>query len=187
VEADEHEGVKSMGKVIWHVTMSLDGFIADADDSVAPLVAGATGTSELGDEIVRTTGVFMAGGRMFPDDDIGGIYGGDWDGEVFVYTRNARQVPDGARYRYVSGDIRKVVEQALAAAGDKNVVVSGGTVPGLCVEAGLVDEIAVHLAPVLLGDGVRFFKGTGQGPIGLEKISVAEPGQGTDLHFRVKR
>lgn len=67
------------------------------------------------------------------------------------------------------------------------MVVSGGTVPGLCVEAGLVDEIAVHLAPVLLGDGVRFYKSTGQGPIGLEKISIAEPGQWIGLHFRVTK
>lgn len=175
-----------MGKVVWHVTMSLDGFIADSDDSLEALVAGFTGTSALGEEIVATTGVSMAGGRMFPDHDVSGIYGGEWDGEVFVYTRNPREVPAGARYRYVNGNIQEVVE-ALAAAGGKNVVVSGGTVPGLCVEAGLVDEIAVHLAPVLLGESVRFFKSAGQGPIGLEKISVVEPGQWTDLHFRVKK
>lgn len=153
----------SVGKVVWHVTMSLDGFIADPDDSVEALLEKFTGSSVLADEIIRTTGVFMAGGRVFRVEDLGKIYGGAWEGEVFVYTRSPREAPEGVLpYRYVTGDIREVVREALEAAAGKNVVVTGGTVPGLCVEAGMVDEIAVHVAPVLLGEGVRFYESPGE-------------------------
>jgi len=55
----------------------------------------------------------------------------------------------------------------------------------MCIDERLIDEIVVHLAPVLLGDGVRLFGSTGQGRINLERTSVAKSGQLTDLCFRV--
>src|SRR5829696_6638853 len=59
-----------MSKVVWHVTMSLDGFIADPNDSVEALLKGFTGPSALADEIIRPTGAFMAGGRVFRADEV---------------------------------------------------------------------------------------------------------------------
>jgi dihydrofolate reductase len=174
-----------VSKVLWHVTMSLDGFIADLDDSVVALLEKFTESSALGDEVIKTTEVFMGGGRMFRADEVGEIYGGAWEGEVFVYTRSPRDAPDGAPYRYVTGDIREVVEEALETAAGKNVVMTGGTVPRLCVEAGLVDEIAVHVAPVLLGDGVRFYHGPATRRIDLERVSVEPVGLMTDLRLRL--
>jgi riboflavin biosynthesis pyrimidine reductase len=55
----------------------------------------------------------------------------------------------------------------------------------MCIDERLIDEIVVHLAPVLLGDGVRLFGSPGQGRINLERTSVAKSGQLTDLRFRV--
>ena len=182
---DERSGGGSVGKVIWHVTISLDGFIADPDDSIEAFHEESAAPSALGAEVIRTTGVFMAGGRMFRVPDVGSIYGGAWEGEVFIYTRSPREVPADAPYRYVTGDIRGVVGEALKVAAGKNVVVSGGTVPGLCVEAGLVDEIAVHVAPVLLGDGVRFYDRPGARRTDLERGSVEPVGQTTEFRFRV--
>lgn len=126
----------------------------------------------------------MAVGRMFRGT-VGEIYGGAWKDEVFVYTKSPREAPDDAPYRYVTGDIREAIGEALEAAAGKNLVVTGGGVPRLCVEAGLVDEIAVHVAPVLLGNVVRFYDSPGRGRVDLERISVAQSGQLTDLRFRV--
>lgn len=187
VDVDERSEGGPAGKVVWHVTMSLDGFIADPDDSVEAFHEESTGFSALAAEVIRTTGVFVAGGRMFRVPEVGYIYGGAWEGEVFIYTRNPREVSDGVLCRYVTGDIRGVVGEALKVAAGKNVVVSGGTVPGLCVEAGLVDEIAVHVAPVLMGDGVRFHDRPGARRTDLERVSVEPVGQTTDFRFRVPK
>jgi riboflavin biosynthesis pyrimidine reductase len=184
IEVDEHDGGRSVGKVIWHTTMSLDGFIADPHDSIAAFLEKSTEPSALANEVIQTTGVFMIGGRLFRGD-VSDIYGGAWEGEVFVYTRSPREAPGDAPYRYVTGDIREVVGEALEVAGGKNVVVTGGTVPGLCVEAGLVDEIVVHVAPVLLGDGVRFYDRPGARRTDLERVSVEPVGQITEFRFRV--
>jgi riboflavin biosynthesis pyrimidine reductase len=64
-------------------------------------------------------------------------------------------------------------------------MVTGGIVPGLCVEAGLVDEIAVHVAPVLLGDGVRFHERRGARRTDLERVSVEPVTRVTDFRFHV--
>ena len=104
---------------------------------------------------------------------------------MFIYTGGRGGAPADAPYRYVTGDIRGVVGEALKVAAGKNVVVSGGTVPGLCVGSGLVDEIAVHVGPVLLGDGVRFHESPGARRTDLERVSVDPAGQTTDFRFRV--
>jgi dihydrofolate reductase len=93
--------------------------------------------------------------------------------------------PRDPRYTLVSGDIRDVVARALAAAGGKNLVITGGSVPRQCVEAGLVDEIVVHLVPVLLGDGLRFYDNPGVERINLDRVSITPVGQLTDFRFRV--
>lgn len=78
-----------------------------------------------------------------------------------------------------------MVGEALKEANGKNVVVTGGTVPGPCVEAGLVDEFAVHVAPGLLGDGVRFYYSPGARRTDLERVSVQSVGQVTEFRIRV--
>ena len=67
------------------------------------------------------------------------------------------------------------------------VIVSGANLAAQCLRAGLLDEIVVHLVPVLLGDGVRVFGATNIGPFALERTLVATSGQVTDLRFTVRR
>lgn len=184
-DVDERDVGGSAGKVIWHVTMSLNGFIATADDSAAPLLEGFFEPSALVEEIIGTTGAFMVGGRVFRPEDVGWIYGDAWKGEVFVYTRSPREAPEDVPYRYVTGDIRRAVGEALGAAAGQNLVVTGSIVPGLCVEAGLVDKIAVHVAPVLPGDGVRFYNRPDARRIHLERVSVEPVGRVTEFRFCV--
>jgi len=175
-----------VGKVLWHVTMSLDGFIADPDDAM-DRVFEYSEPDKTADEVIRTTGSVLAGRRSY---DVGRregeeVYGGAWTGPQFVLTHEAPDDVTDPTITFLSGDIKEAVARALAAGEGKNVVVIGSDIARQCIDEGLIDEIVVHLAPVLLGDGVRLFGSPGQGRIDLERTSVAQSGQLTDLRFRV--
>jgi dihydrofolate reductase len=177
----------AMGNVIWHVSMSLDGFIAGPGDAMDWAFEYAE-PSAVADEVIRTTGAVIAGRHSYDvgERDEQEVYGGAWTGPQFVLTHNP---PDDAAKNttitFLSGDVRSSVVTALAAAGGKNVVVIGANLARQCIEEGLIDEIIVHLVPVLLGDGVRFFERPGAEKVTLERMSVAESAQVTDLRFRV--
>jgi dihydrofolate reductase len=171
--------VAMTGKVIWHMTMSLDGFIADRDDHVDWMFLADGGPSGLGAEVVATCGAFLCGGRLVEVMGENRPYGGSWQGPILIYTRKdpaTNRIPD---FTYVSGDIRGVVADGLKAAGGKNLIVTGGAVTRLALEAGLVDEVVLHIAPVLLGEGTRFYDSPGVSPTTL-KILRSE-----GLNFRL--
>ena len=170
------------GIVLWHVTMSLDGFIAATDGDFGWMDVPA-GKDEAAEEVIRTTGAFLAGRRSLGTGEP--PYGGPWTGPTFVLTHDP---PDAARYpaiTFLSGGVRDAVLTALAAANGRNLVVSGADVVRQCLEKGLVNEIQIHLVPILLGDGVRLFDRAGTGWIRLERTGLAASGQVTDLRFRV--
>jgi dihydrofolate reductase len=176
-----------MTVVAWHVVMSLDGFVAAPGDDMG-WVFEVIGPSDTGDEMVRTTGAIVMGRRTYEveDRDRPGIYGGAWKGALFVLTHEApADAPDWMTGTFVHDGVEAAVERAKAAAGDRNVGILGAGIARQCLEAGLLDEIVVQVAPVLLGAGVRLLDRPGGRPIRLEKASVAESGQLTDLRFRV--
>jgi dihydrofolate reductase len=184
------------GKVLWHLTMSLDGFIAGADDEMDWVFEVDAGPSAIADEIVETMGAILAGRRWYDmvtarfgrwEGIYGrkGVYGGRWRGPIFVLTHRPSDVRDDAGVTLLSDGIEEAVATARAAAGGKNMVVFGASIAEQCLEAGLLDEIVVHVAPLLLGDGVRLYGRTGVGRVDLERTAVAESGQLTDLRFRV--
>ena len=85
-----------MNKVLWHITMSLDGFIAGPDDTMDWAFDASSGGNELADEIRRGTGAILAGRRWYDVatakyDGVAGIYGGAWSGPVFVLTHPRRR------------------------------------------------------------------------------------------------
>lgn len=179
-----------MSKVLWHITMSLDGFIAPSDHSTGWMF-GHGSAGRMGTEVMERTGAVLAGRRGY---DLGiragsgthAIYGGAWHGPVFVLTHR----PDEAAAEgvtFLSGDLEKAVAIARDAAGDKDLGVFGADLAGQCVSAGLVDEIFVHLVPVLLGDGVRLFSVTGFAPVKLRKTRCDDVGQITEMGFEVVR
>ena len=86
---------------------------------------------------------------------------------------------------FIHDGIEDAVSRARAASGGKNVGLLGAGIARQCLDLGLVDEVVVQVAPVLLGAGIRLFERSGGKPIKLEKISVAESGKLTDLRFRV--
>ncbi|HEV3253466.1 MAG TPA: dihydrofolate reductase family protein [Candidatus Acidoferrales bacterium] len=186
-----------MGKVFWHVTMSLDGFIAGPNDAMdwvfgyIPLDAPAT--RAMLEEVIRTTGSVLSGRRSYNVGRKPGqrpearkVLGGAWSGPVFVLTHRAPEDEEDASIQFVSGGIRSAVGVARNAGGGKNVMVIGAGVARQCIEEGLIDEIRVYLAPILLGDGVRFFNRPGATDgVRLETMEVARTGQLADLYYRV--
>ena len=92
----------------------------------------------------------------------------------------------GTTFTFVTEGIEAALEQAREAAGDKDVGISGGASVGQqYLKAGLVDELQLHVAPVLLGGGTRLFEDTGLEQIGLEPLRVADSPAVTHLKYRV--
>lgn len=179
-----------MSDVLWHTQMSLDGFIAGPDDDMRWAFEAESGPDETIDEVVRSTGALLVGRRTqdVEDREQPGFYGGAFRGPFFVLRHDPPAEPPvvkGVTGRFLDVEIEEAVAIAKRAAEGRNVVVLGANVAGQCLEAGLIDEILVHVTPVLLGDGVRLFSRPGGAPVKLEKTSVWESGQLTALRFSV--
>ncbi|MGH3383440.1 MAG: dihydrofolate reductase family protein [Nocardioidaceae bacterium] len=180
-----------MGIVQLQCSMSLDGFIAGPGGDMSWL-ANHLGPNPTVDELVGEVGALLVGSRTFRGDDPykgtaeeGKPYGGGWTGPMVVLTHHAPDtpVPD---VTFV-GDLDSGVATAKAAAGDKSVAVLGADVGRQCLDAGLLDEILVCIAPVLLGDGVRLFDYPGGTNVRLERLRLTEAPGATNLWFRVVR
>lgn len=90
------------------------------------------------------------------------------------------------RISFISNGIEEAVAEAEQAAEEKDVGVFGGNLTQQCLRAGLLDEVVLHVAPVVLGGGVSLFGETGE-RVELKRISVGEADRLTDLRFRVLR
>jgi dihydrofolate reductase len=180
-----------MGKLLYSATMSLDGFIAGPGGDMSWLTEHL-GPNPTVDEVIGEIGALLVGNRTFRGDDPhkgtpqeGKPFGGGWTGPQFVLTHHApaTPVPD---VTFVA-DLDSAVAAAKAAAGDKYVNVLGASTAKQCLEAGVLDEILVLIAPVMLGDGVRLFDHPGGTNVKLERIRLSDTPQATNLWFRVAR
>ncbi len=142
-------------------------------------------------KIMQLTGAMLAGRNTYDvgvrdaGKESGAAYGGAWSGPVFVLTHRPTDGADDPGITFLEGDVRQAVTMARAAAGDKNVEVLGANVARQCIDADLIDEIVIHLTPILLGDGVRLFERLGAEPVRLERVSVDQSSQVTAFRFRV--
>lgn len=180
-----------MTRVIFDISMSLDGYMTASNVSAEePLGDGgqrlherAFGEDEHNRELlaegVDAVGAVIAGRRTY---DLSVPWWGA-DGPagparvpLFVVTHaGPEEVPEGGVYTFVTDGIEEALEQARAAARDKDVAVMGGADIGQqYIRAGLVDEISIHLVPVLLGSGTRMFEYLGGEHIQLETTGVIE-------------
>jgi dihydrofolate reductase len=183
-----------MAKVIVGMTVSLDGFVADANGSASDLyadLADLRNTAYMRSAIERTGAVLM-GRRTFEMGDPDS-YVGDYEFQVpiFVLTHESPKIApkqdENLTFTFVTGAVGSAVAQASAAAGDKAVQVVGGVdVTHQLLAAGLVDELHLDVMPVLLSAGLRFFD-SGTKDLRLEKIGVEEIGPRTSFRFRVDR
>jgi dihydrofolate reductase len=182
-----------MATVVVGMTISLDGFVADREGSVArlyPDLAALRGTPYM-TELIEETGAVLMGRRTFemgdPDSYVGEY---EFQVPIFVMTHEPpRRTPkqdERLTFTFATEGVAAAVEQARAAAGEKVVQVVGG--PNLVqqlLEHDLADELRVDVMPVLLGSGVRLFR-DGR-PIGLEMTTVQQIGERTSLRFRIRR
>jgi dihydrofolate reductase len=181
-----------VSKVVWHVTMSLDGFIAGPDDAM-DWAFKFSGPIRIADDVMNATGAILAGRRWHDVatakyDGRRGIYGGRWEGPVFVLTHRPPDAPEDPGITFLEGRLEDAVATARAAAAGKNLEIFGANLAAQCLDAGLIDEIVVHVAPVLLGDGVRLYGVAGERRlVELERTELDESGQLTSLRYRVKR
>ena len=192
-----------MSDVIWHVTMSLDGFIAGPDDSMDWVVAQWSDVGEntrdievqksaVADDVLQNAGAILGGRRWYDVairkfDGYDGIYGGQWNGPVFVLTHRPPDADHHPAITFLSEDLSDAVATAANAADGKAVILFGANLAVQCLGAGLLDEIVIHLVPVLLGAGVRLIDTLNFGPVALARTLVASSGQITDLRFAVRR
>ena len=109
-----------------------------------------------------------------------------WGLPVFIVTHRPEEEPEGGAFTFVSG-VRPAIERAISAAGDKNVNVMGGAdVIRQALEAGLVDELTIIVAPVTLGGGKRLFEGFSDS-LDLEHLGVRQSQYATFIDYRVER
>ncbi|MFL6038185.1 MAG: dihydrofolate reductase family protein [Gaiellaceae bacterium] len=155
------------------------------------------------DDVIREwlerSGAVVMGRRMFSggsgrwedDPNAGGWWGDEppFHSPVFVLTHHARETVEkggGTSYVFVTDGPEAALAQAREAAGGKDVQLGGGaSVIRQFLDAGLLDELNIHLAPVLLGGGVRLFEGAQ--PMQLELERVIESPHATHLRYRVTR
>ena len=136
--------------------------------------------------------MYSGGSGPWEDDPNAGGWWGDeppFHTPVFVVThhpRERREMEGGTTFAFVTDGVESAVEQARAVAGEQDVLVAGGgSVVQQCLAAGLLDEIQVHVAPVLLGSGVRLFQDAS--PAGLEITRVVAGPHATHIRYRIKR
>jgi dihydrofolate reductase len=193
------------------MSMSLDGFIAgpnagpgnglgDGGDRLHEWVFAGGGAAESGvplgppgvngqifDEVM-STGAVVAGRGTF--EPAGGWGGDHHDGvRIFILARKELTV-DISQWPLVTcvSDVRTAMTKAKEAAGDKNVLVHGAGTAQLALTAGVLDELELHVIPVLFGQGRRLFEGLAPEQIELERTRIVEGERGVaHMHYRVVR
>lgn len=179
-----------MGKVLWHLMMSLDGFAAAPDHSLGWMSGLKAGPGVL-EESVAGLGAVLGGRRGYdavaqrhPGEASKQPYGGAWSGPVFVLTHHPQDAIPDPGVTFLNCDVAEAVERALAAAGGKDLEIHGQDIARQCVERDLIDEFYVHLAPVMLGSGVRLFDCPGIEPVRWALMHDGHPAQAVDLRYR---
>ena len=173
-----------MAKVIVHTTMTLDGFIARPNDEID--WAFKYSADEMTKEIMAEIGAVVMGngGYIITEDPL--PYGGQVKVPQFVVTHKPRDpvTIGGLKFTFVNS-IERAVALAKEAAGEKSVTLLGASIDQQCLNAGLVDEIMIHVAPILIGEGIRLFDNLKAGDTELERIELVATGGITSLRFRV--
>jgi dihydrofolate reductase len=141
------------------------------------------------DEVVARTGAVLAGrrvydvGRRLQTPEARGLFGGLWIGPHLILTHSPPADETHPSFSFLTGDIREAVATALTVAEGGDVLVLGANVVGQCLEAGLVDEILIHLVPELVGGGVRLFDLPAL-RASFRLLDVSASGQVVNLRFR---
>jgi dihydrofolate reductase len=196
-----------MGTVVADMTMSVDGFIADPDDGVAPLFEWysegdveftfpgdgmqarvSKASAQHLERVVSELGALVTGRRLY---DVAHAWSGSHPAgvPVFVVTHTPPEAaPSGSTpLEFVTDGVQSAIARAQAAAGERTVVIASADIAAQALDAGLLDVIQVSLAPVLLGRGIPFFSGLARYPVMLEDPVILPGHRVVHMYFRVRR
>lgn len=205
-----------MSSTVLYMSMSLDGFIAGPNESPANglgdggerlhewvygleswrkphgLSGGQTNRdSEILEEATANTGAVLMGRRMFNSGEEPWGPNPPFHVPVFVVTHKARPPlvrEGGTTFYFVTDGLESALAQAREAAGDQDVsVAGGGQIITQLIQAGLLDEIDIHIAPILLGNGVRLFNPMDTGQIDVTCVRVVDSEAVTHLKYRFNK
>lgn len=177
------------GLVIGHFTVSLDGYVAGPAASME-FLRGLSFDPAILDRSVATVGAVLAGRTSLDITAERGLvkpYGGAWSGPIFILTHHPDDAPDLPGFIVLGGTLAEAVATAREAAGGKNVEVHSPTLVRQLLELGLLDDLYLHVAPVLVGGGVPLFDRPDGPPVTLEVVecyAAGGPRQPVDLHLR---
>jgi dihydrofolate reductase len=196
-----------MTKTIAGFSMSLDGYIAGLDDDVAPLYKwftsgdtdftfqGADQVYEVASESAEllsnewsVLGAMVTGRRDFDASDA-------WGGKpplgipFYIVTHKPPEawLKEDSPFIFVTDGVESAIKMAKKAAGEKHVAIGGSQIVQQSIKAGLLDEIYIDLAPILLGEGISLFNSLGAKSVNLEIIRVVDTPHVTHLRYRVLR
>jgi dihydrofolate reductase len=185
---DAYEEGDVMGTVFVDMAMSLDGFVSGPNNDDSGLhdwyFAPSGNAVVVIDELLQTIGAMILGRRAFGDQPDG--FDTPYKVPHFVLTHTPRPsvTKEGVTFVFVHDGIEGALAQAQAAAGAKAICVAGGAATAQqFLNAGLIDEVQIHLVSKLLGDGLRLFEHGA--PLELERTRVLESPGVTHLRFRV--
>lgn len=194
-----------MGKVYTHMTMSLDGYIAQPDDQVGELFdwygAGEVplstanpdiaftvdrASAEMLGELLGDAGALITGRHLF---DITDGWGDNHPigAPVVVVTHNPPSNAEKWPRTTFADDVAAAVDQAKEIAGDKGVCIASAKIAQQALDLGLVDEVCVSLVPVLFGDGIPYFAKLASGHVILEDPTVVQGKRAMHLRYAVRR
>ena len=195
-----------MGKVLTHMTMSLDGFVAALDDNPGELfewyaagdvsVPSANGdvkfdvdeaSAEVLRELTDGVGAIISGRHLFDiTDGWGDVHPVGAPVVVVTHSPPANAAERWPRTTFVNG-VEAAVAKAREIAGDKDVTIASTKVTQQALDLGLVDEVCVSLAPVLMGEGIPYFSKLDRGHLLLEDPVVVQGRRALHLRFPVRR
>jgi dihydrofolate reductase len=181
-----------MAKVFLDLAVSLDGFISgpnNDDGGLHDWYFSETGKSQqILDELMHNIGAMIIGSKTFGIQPEG--FDTPYQVPHFVLSHEPRATisRQTMQFVFVSDGIQSALEQAKVAAGDKDVCVAGGAnTAQQFLRAGLLDEIQLHLVPVLLGDGLRLFENLKTDHFELERMRIIEAPLATHIRYQVKK
>jgi dihydrofolate reductase len=181
-----------MGKIVAGMTMSLDGFVADAKGDLSALYPDleALRHTEMLKESIRDTGAVVMGRRAY-DLAQGDLTGYEYQTPIYVVTHRPPKTPpkgqnERLKVHFVPEGVEAAIRQAKVASKGKDVTIIGGAeTMRQALAARLVDELQVGIVPVFLGTGLRIFEGMGELHLRAELDRVMESPGRVDLFYRI--